>query len=289
MSLDYEFSPIDVNITTHPKAFAAGVEAMGLWLWGMAHARQQKTKGGLSRAAVLGAWGGRKNAALAKRLVDAGLWVATDDGWEIWNFDKKGAGRTTSSAERMRRLRDKRKGSGGDGVTPDVTDGDASLPVTSVTSCSTSNSLSSGSDLGSDARAAGPPPWFGDVLGVIAMGTGVELSAAPSWLRYEGHRAGKGIEPSPKDAQYWLTTVLVREVLEEREKLQHRADREAKWDKERKDAPPKPYLVADTKPAPYHGVNPKQDAEREAWAKGGAGTAEQRAAASQAMAKLGFG
>lgn len=151
--LDYEFAPIDVGIMTHPKACAAGPEAMGLWLWGQTYAKYHGTTGRLHRVAVLTAWGGKRNIILAKRLVDAGLWLAREDGdWDVHNFEAKAAGRPTSSTERMRRLRDKRKGDAGD-VTCDgenVT-GDAN----SVTSCSTSPSTSlSGSDLKGDARGA---------------------------------------------------------------------------------------------------------------------------------------
>ncbi len=128
MSLGFEFAPIDVSISTHPKAYDAGVEAMGLWLWGMAHARRDKTKGLLHRRAVLVAWGGKRNIMLAKRLVEAGLWVALENGdWEIFNFETKAPGRSTSSTERMRRLRERRAKHPGD-ASRDVTS-DAS-PVT---------------------------------------------------------------------------------------------------------------------------------------------------------------
>lgn len=46
------------------------------------------------------------------------------------------------------------------------------------------------------------------------MGTGIALPVAEAWLRYDGHRAGKGIAPTAKDAQYWLTTVMVPEARE---------------------------------------------------------------------------
>lgn len=46
------------------------------------------------------------------------------------------------------------------------------------------------------------------------MNTGVILPVAEAWLRYDGHRAGKGIAPTTKDAQYWLTTVMVPEARE---------------------------------------------------------------------------
>ncbi len=111
MSLDYEFAPIDVDIISHPKAFAAGPEAMGLWLWGQAHCKLHRTSGRIARMAALGAFGGRRNIMLAKRLVDAGLWLAREDGdWDVWNYEEKapklgqskGAKRTAEWRERER-------------------------------------------------------------------------------------------------------------------------------------------------------------------------------------------
>lgn len=139
MTLGYRFQPIDVTIEGHPKAFAAGVEAMGLWLWGMVHARQQKTRGHISRPAALGAWSGKRNIMLAKRLVEAGLWLAREDGsWDIFNFDSKSAGESTSSTERMRRHRAKRDGV----VTSQVASRDVTSDASQVTLCSPSLSPS---------------------------------------------------------------------------------------------------------------------------------------------------
>jgi len=93
------YAGIDVNIATHPKALAAGVEALGLWTWGMCHAQLHETNGTLTRHAVLAAMGGRRNVMLAKRLVEAGLWIAHEDGsWSVWNYGKK-----NQSADEIRR------------------------------------------------------------------------------------------------------------------------------------------------------------------------------------------
>lgn len=166
MSLGYEFSPIDVNITTHPKAFAAGVEAMGLWLWGMAHARQHRTGGHLHRAAVLGAWGGRRNIILAKKLVEAGLWTTRADGdWDIFNFEAKTSG-SRGSAERMRRLREREKAASQ--ASQPVT-GDVTVTRHSVTSASMSMSPSL-SDLGSRDRVVGPDGDSGVIFGAYVTG-----------------------------------------------------------------------------------------------------------------------
>lgn len=115
MTLKYQFQPIDVKIEGHPKAWASGVEAMGLWLWGMVHARAHRTGGRLERPAVLGAWGGKRNIMLAKRLVDSGLWVAQADGaWLIWNYEEKSAGNSNASKStpRVKRFRERERNAG---------------------------------------------------------------------------------------------------------------------------------------------------------------------------------
>lgn len=228
MSLDYEFAPIDVSITTHPKAFAAGVEAMGLWLWGIAFAKQHASGGRLHRAAVLGAWGGRRNIMLAKRLVEAGLWVVREDGdWDIHNFEKKGPG-LTSSADRMRRLRERRRSSPppslGDASDVTVTSpsdaGDANSDVTKRHRCSPS--LSS-SDLNSSLPDKIPnaevfqvprPAWVDAVIATVAMATGEMLHADTLWLGYTGSRDHDGRSYTRGDFQKYTTSWASRQKRE---------------------------------------------------------------------------
>jgi len=97
------------------------------------------------------------------------------------------------------------------------------LPVTDVTPVLVSSSLiSSGS--GSQTREPdGPPDWWASVLETIESNVGEKIPSGEAWLRYDGHRAGKGIEPTRKDALYWLTTVMVRELKSAREEA-HRRD-----------------------------------------------------------------
>ena len=185
---------------------------------------------------------------LAKRLVEAragssvGLWIEREDGdWDVWNYGEKSAG-ATSSAERMRRLRARRKGS------DDSSLGDTNGDVTKRHRCSTSTStsISSGSDLeiaspaeevtGIRPKAAvpaadpgKPPEWFVTAIGVIAMTTGVELPAGEAWLRYDGHRDGKGLARTQADAQYWLTTVMVPEQREALRRAVRDRERDAKF------------------------------------------------------------
>lgn len=71
------FAGIDVNIITHEKALSAGVEALGLWVWGMCYSQIHETDGRLPRVAVMSAFGEQKRVLrrLVVRLVSSGLWV----------------------------------------------------------------------------------------------------------------------------------------------------------------------------------------------------------------------
>ncbi len=206
VSLSYRFQPIDVTIEGHPKAWAAGPEAMGLWLWGMVHAKQHKTEGRISRVAALGAWGGKRNIMLAKRLVDAGLWVLREDGdWSVFNFAAKSAG-APKSTERVKRFRLRSR--------------NADETRSSETSVSSSISVSSsGSDLGSDARdpvtevrRVGDPPqpgWFDGACEAAAMAIGGEVSGRSAlWVQYLASRSRKTWAMNHTDAVGWLTAVV---------------------------------------------------------------------------------
>jgi len=247
VSLGYEFAPIDVSIITHDKVLDIKrqhrLAAFGLWCWGQCYARTHRTDGLLRRSAVLASLAGTVAdiQRLAAELVRVGLWVDHEAGWSIHNFEKKSA-RATSSAERMRRLREKRgKADGGD-VTCDVT------PVTvtpnTVTVCSSSSSSSSDLKISSPADQinltggsvgppAKPPEWFADLVQAICDDTGERFGVPEAWMRYSGHRATKGIAVNPQDARYWLGTVMVPEARKER-----RAESDRRLNQQRRDGPP---------------------------------------------------
>ena len=237
MSLDYEFVPVDVDIISHPKAFAAGVEAMGLWLWSIAHSKLHRTSGRVSRIAAFAAWGGRRNAVLAKRLVDAGLWILREDGdWDVWNHEKKAPVlKLTPGAKRTQKWRETKR------VTSPVTNGDRHGDVT----CDVSASYSTSTSVSSGSQIASPPAWWQSTLDTLEANTGVKLAAGEAWLRYAGHRASK--EPpkptSPPDALHWLGTVMVAEHRKARDEAYHREKRDADFDSRRRvarEGPPKP-------------------------------------------------
>lgn len=232
MSLGFQFVPIDIQLEGHPKADRAGPEAMGLWLWGMLHARAHKTGGRISRPSCLGAWRGRRNIMLAKRLVEAGLWVLLDDGdWEIWNFGEKGSGAMTP-AERARKYRANRHASrdaSRDGALR-VTGSPSRHVSISLSSPSGYGSGSSGSLLGSSESAAGvrdpgpalegvpllershdgfPPPWWDGSCDATAMAIGGEVTNRPAlWVQYLASRSRKSWAMNHTDAVGWITSVV---------------------------------------------------------------------------------
>lgn len=96
------FAGIDVNVITHEKALAAGIEAFGLWAWGMCYAQLHETDGRLPRVAVLSALAGKRNIMHAQRLVTSGLWTENEDGsWQIYNYRKK-----NQSSEEIRKKKE---------------------------------------------------------------------------------------------------------------------------------------------------------------------------------------
>jgi hypothetical protein len=155
-------------------------------------------------------------------------------------------------------------------VTPgDARDGCSSLVLSSLIS----------SESGSQTREAdGPPDWWASVLEQIHAQLGEELPAAAAWLRYDGHRAGKGIEPTRKDALYWLTTVMVREQKDAREEAHRRNAR----DGERTKAIVRERHGPEVKPLPS--VAPLMR-EREKWAQEAA-SPQQSAEAAANLRKL---
>jgi hypothetical protein len=131
-----------------------------------------------------------------------------------------------------------------------------------------------------------PPDWFEPVVEAVVSTTGEMFEPGPAWLAYSGHRRDKR-PPKPTtapDALYWLTSVWVRDIKAERESLQRRVDREAKWDQQRRDGPPHSGLQLVT------GLvrdDPKLARERARWAEEAGPPEDRRAAAQAALAALG--
>ena len=83
------FAKVDVDLSDHPKAYAAGVEAMGLWLWGLLYCRKHETDGAIPVAAVESALGGKNNQELVHRLLGACLWTKSKGIFLVLNYAKK--------------------------------------------------------------------------------------------------------------------------------------------------------------------------------------------------------
>lgn len=82
---------VDLILTTHPKAHAAG-EAMGLWTWALLYSRQQELDGFVPRWSLRLAWCGEARALEhADKLVLVGLFAfdADRDGWVVLNYAAK--------------------------------------------------------------------------------------------------------------------------------------------------------------------------------------------------------
>jgi hypothetical protein len=209
------YAGIDVNIITHEKALVAGVEAMGLWLWGMCYAQIHETDGRLPRVAVLAALGGRRNIMHAKRLVEAGLWVEGEDGsWSIFNYGKKNQTaaeiqkKREAAAERSKRWRGKLRDAS---VTRDATgtvtrDGPCDARVSADPPPSPSPSLQtqtppSPEREGDPARVTGLQRVLRDdepltdkrrgYVETVRMTSGVAIDADALWKRFVNDRIAK--------------------------------------------------------------------------------------------------
>jgi hypothetical protein len=68
------------TLHSHPKIYRADLEAMGLWVLAGSWAAQQMTDGHIPLALVR-QLGGTDAEQLAKRLVTAGFWEVTEDGY----------------------------------------------------------------------------------------------------------------------------------------------------------------------------------------------------------------
>lgn len=231
MSVDYEYVTIDVDLMVHPKAIAAGIEAMGLWLWGVAWSHKTGANGRIPRHVVSMAWGGPPAtvAKLSKRLVTSGLWLATDDGWTIWNYGKKNQSAEEKERKRelgrarMRRLRGKTGDADGDAQC------DASHPRhVRDESAAPVSALVSGSDLPRSeeprrspreviikpilpANDDAPPAWWASACDTVAANVAPVDDRGARWLEYRGAMARKRWDLTREHAVSWLSQVVRRE------------------------------------------------------------------------------
>ena len=129
---------LDDGFYDHPKVIAAGDEAIGLYCRALTYCGRYLTDGRLP-AQVASRLGSRKSI---KRLLNVGLWVEVEDGYEVPGFldynpsRELVAGKRTKTAERVRRWRERNAvtngdGNGGSNPAPDPTRPGAELPGSS--------------------------------------------------------------------------------------------------------------------------------------------------------------
>ena len=75
---------IDDQLAFHPKALAAGNEALGMWVRSLSYSCQMLTGGFISHE-IVSAMGGAK---IAKKLVGAGLWLVAEGGYQFHDWEK---------------------------------------------------------------------------------------------------------------------------------------------------------------------------------------------------------
>jgi hypothetical protein len=76
---------VDTRFISHPKVLDIGPLGEALWLRGLCYAGSQMTDGFIP-ASFIKRMGDMKGAAVAQRLVDAGLWVEAENGYHIHDY-----------------------------------------------------------------------------------------------------------------------------------------------------------------------------------------------------------
>lgn len=106
---------IDDRAPTHPKIGAAGADAFGLWVCALCFANAHATDGHLPKHSLVpiaaGLWPEKRLAALAKRLVEVGLWEVDDEhgGWRIHDYAEHQEPALKANVEHKRALARARK------------------------------------------------------------------------------------------------------------------------------------------------------------------------------------
>ena len=88
---------VDDTLSSHPKARAAGLAAMGLWTVAGAYSMQYLTEGRVPDWYVQ-SW--PEGPELAERLVAFGLWSREDDGWLFHQWEERQPTKAYILAER---------------------------------------------------------------------------------------------------------------------------------------------------------------------------------------------
>lgn len=245
------YAKVDVKLRDHERAHRAGA-AMATWTWALLYVREQETDGFIPDVALRGAWVGERDALKhAATLCLVGLWEKTDGGWRITKYDSKNDtkasidARRAEARDRMGRVRANRV----------RTSHEPRGSEQSAVPGSRSGSVEVRDQVGVLSRPASErpdpggkaPDWWDAVLATIGMNTGVDLEPGTAWLRYAGHRHGKGLPATREDALYWLPTVMVPEAKKSLADAARQRERDAKFDRQRAGAFVEPQeLTAET-------------------------------------------
>lgn len=224
------FAKLDVDLSDHPRALAAG-SAMATWAWALAYTRKHELDGFVPDAALALSWAGPKQAAKdAERLIAVGLWTRSEGGFRVGNYAEKNetkakiAERRAEARERMQRIREQRR-SRDVRANTERTSGERSRGVPGSGSDSVSDLSLSRSEESQQvtARAAPlgdiPPPWWSKAIATAEQTTGRTCDGpAARWLEYLAARERKGWSPSQRDATGWLAAVLGSDARRERDR-----------------------------------------------------------------------
>jgi hypothetical protein len=117
---------VDDGFHSHPKAYAAGLEAIGLWTIAGSWSAKHLTNGFISHQTLAKLHPNRNRTWLVRRLVSAGLWEEVgDEGWQFHEWNDDGRNPTpeqvkaakAANRERQQRYRDRHHNGVTNGVT----------------------------------------------------------------------------------------------------------------------------------------------------------------------------
>lgn len=296
------FAKLDVDITDHPKAIAAGPAAFGLWVWSLAYCRKHESDGDIPLVAVRTALGGsaRENMRLAAKLVKVGLWADQDGHHFVFvNYAKKNETRhdidARRTADRSRKVAKKGISSTDSNIFRPESENIPEAPAVGFPGSG------SGSDVSKQEAAAAlantgtmrdgtfgmsAEAWREGVA--AATGSPVptlshsDVRDVQRLLSFAGEAKGEALLAWAKEA---ARTFAVRELADNNGAYGITPRRAVAWFTSNRPPPrasvPNIRAVPDTPPAPYHRVNPGYRPP-----KGGVDT-DQVAAVGELLAKIG--
>ena len=101
---------IDDHANEHRKQVAAGPAACWLWACGLMYANRQPTRDGFIPVGVVSMLFAGASKKLAEKLVEVGLWEATDGGYRVHDYHEYQPTQEETDERRIRRVERARKG-----------------------------------------------------------------------------------------------------------------------------------------------------------------------------------